>query len=80
MLAGPYCGLLLADLGAEVVKIESGTGDIGRDTGPHRVGPHNVYFSSLNRGKKAFVSISSRRTTGRGSRRWWHPRTRCSPT
>jgi len=53
MLAGPYCGLLLADLGAEVVKIESGTGDIGRDTGPHRVGPHNVYFSSLNRGKKS---------------------------
>lgn len=53
MLAGPYCGLLLADLGAEVIKIESGTGDIGRSTGPHQVGPHNIYFSSLNRGKKS---------------------------
>jgi len=51
MLAGPYCGMLLADLGAEVIKIESGEGDIGRSTGPHYVGPQNVYFSSLNRNK-----------------------------
>jgi len=53
MLAGPYCGMLLADLGAEVIKIETGDGDISRSVGPDYVGPHNVYFSSLNRNKKS---------------------------
>lgn len=52
MLAGPYCGMLLADLGAEVIKVEMpGRGDIARQIGPHHVGKHNVYFASLNRGK-----------------------------
>ena len=55
MLAGPYCGMLLADLGAEVLKIETGTGDIGRDTGPHHLGPDNIYFASLNRNKKSII-------------------------
>jgi CoA:oxalate CoA-transferase len=55
MLAGPYCGMLLADLGAEVIKIETGMGDIARDTGPHQVGPYNVYFASLNRNKKSVL-------------------------
>ncbi len=34
MLAGPYCGLLLADLGADVVKIEPPDGDIARRVCP----------------------------------------------
>jgi LAO/AO transport system ATPase len=55
VLAGPYCGMLLADLGAEVIKIEPPAGDIGRLTGPHSVGPHNTYFSSLNRNKMSVV-------------------------
>ncbi len=56
MLAGPYCGMLLADLGADVIKIESpGSGDIARSVGPHMVGPHNTYFASLNRNKKSVV-------------------------
>lgn len=55
MLAGPYCGLLLADLGAEVIKIETGEGDIARSTGPHALGPHNIYFASLNRNKKSVL-------------------------
>ncbi len=53
MLAGPYCGLLLADLGAEVIKIEPPEGDIARRVSPHHVGPHNAYFASLNRSKKS---------------------------
>ncbi|HRP95338.1 MAG TPA: CoA transferase [Rhodocyclaceae bacterium] len=56
MLAGPYCGMLLADLGADVVKIETpGTGDIGRQIGPHYIGRHNAYFASLNRNKRSVV-------------------------
>lgn len=53
MLAGPYCGMLLADLGAEVVKVEGPEGDLGRRLGPNYVGPHNAYFASLNRSKKS---------------------------
>lgn len=55
MLAGPYCGLMLADLGAEVIKIEAPEGDIARSVSPHFVGPHNAYFASLNRNKKSVV-------------------------
>ncbi len=55
MLAGPYCGLLLADLGADVIKIEPPGGDIGRHVSPHSVGPHNAYFASLNRNKQSIV-------------------------
>ncbi len=53
MLAGPYCGLLLADMGAEVIKVEPPDGDIGRRVSPHFIGPHNAYFASLNRNKKS---------------------------
>lgn len=55
MLAGPYCGLLLADMGAEVIKIETAEGDIARTVSPHFIGPHNAYFASLNRNKKSVV-------------------------
>ena len=55
MLAGPYCGLLLADMGAEVIKVEPPEGDIARKVSPHFIGPHNAYFASLNRNKKSVV-------------------------
>jgi crotonobetainyl-CoA:carnitine CoA-transferase CaiB-like acyl-CoA transferase len=55
MLAGPYCGLLLADMGADVVKIEPPEGDISRRVSPHQIGPHNAYFASLNRSKRSVV-------------------------
>ncbi len=55
MLAGPYCGMILADLGADVIKIEPPTGDIARNVGPHALGPHNLYFASLNRNKRSVV-------------------------
>jgi crotonobetainyl-CoA:carnitine CoA-transferase CaiB-like acyl-CoA transferase len=46
MLAGPYATMMLADLGAEVTKIESPGGDISRQVG-------DTYFASLNRGKRS---------------------------
>lgn len=55
MLAGPYCGMVLADLGAEIIKVEPPEGDIARNISPYRVGAHNAYFASLNRSKKSVV-------------------------
>lgn len=55
VLAGPYCAMVLADLGAEVVKIEvPGTGDDSRAFGPF-VGTESAYFMSLNRNKKSMT-------------------------
>ncbi|MEU4312885.1 CoA transferase [Nocardia sp. NPDC024068] len=46
MLAGPYATMMLADLGAEVTKLEPAGGDISRNVG-------DSYFASLNRGKRS---------------------------
>src|SRR5215471_2217611 len=59
MLAGPYASMLLADLGADVVKVEPPRGDSTRATGPFRPGdgPEALggYFQSVNRGKRSVV-------------------------
>lgn len=55
VMSGPYCTALLADMGAEVIKIETpGSGDDARHFGPF-VDGRSVYFSLLNRGKKSMV-------------------------
>ena len=52
--AGPFCTMILSDLGAEVIKIEKpGTGDETRAWGPPFVDGLSYYFLSLNRGKKS---------------------------
>jgi len=53
ILAGPFAGMLLADLGADVIKIEPIEGDLSRQVGSHFVDEHNVYFASLNRNKRS---------------------------
>jgi CoA:oxalate CoA-transferase len=59
MLAGPYATMMLADLGAEVIKIEPPTGDISRQVS-------DSYFASLNRGKR---SVRLELMTEEGQRR-----------
>lgn len=53
VLAGPYCTMILADLGARVIKVERfGTGDDTRAFGPF-VGEESAYFMCFNRGKES---------------------------
>jgi CoA:oxalate CoA-transferase len=54
MLAGPYCARLLADVGAEVIKIEPPEGDDMRLRTPLRDG-HSTYFGQLNAGKRSLA-------------------------
>jgi crotonobetainyl-CoA:carnitine CoA-transferase CaiB-like acyl-CoA transferase len=53
-IAGPHCGRLLADLGADVVKVESPEGDVMRSRLPLRNGASS-YFGQLNAGKRSVV-------------------------
>ncbi|MFM0283826.1 CoA transferase [Paraburkholderia sediminicola] len=52
-LSGPFCTQILADLGADVVKIEAPDGDSSRSIPPHFVGDDSAYFLSTNRNKKS---------------------------
>src|SRR5438477_2326326 len=55
ILAGPYCTLLLAELGARVIKVEvPKTGDDARQYGPFK-GGKSTYFASVNRGKESIA-------------------------
>ncbi len=55
VMSGPYCTALLADMGAEVIKIETpGSGDDARHFGPY-VNDYSVYFAQLNRNKKSIT-------------------------
>jgi formyl-CoA transferase/CoA:oxalate CoA-transferase len=53
-VAGPFCTMLLADLGARVIKIEDpATGDETRSWGPPFLGDWSTYFLSMNRNKES---------------------------
>ena len=65
LIAGPYCSMLLADMGAEVIKVESRGGDLARAFGPY-VDGYSYYFAAINRGKKSVV-INPRSD---GSKEW----------
>ncbi|KAH3843885.1 succinate--hydroxymethylglutarate CoA-transferase-like [Dreissena polymorpha] len=64
ILAGPYCSMLLGDLGAEVIKIEKpGVGDDTRSWGPPFCGTESAYFLSVNRNKKS-ICVDLKRPEG----------------
>lgn len=68
-LSGPYATLMLADLGADVVKVEApGRGDDSRHWGPPYVGDDAAYFLSVNRNKRS-VELDLKSESGLGQAR-----------
>jgi len=55
VLAGPYCTMVLGDLGAEVIKVEAPEGDETRGWGPPFVGNESAYYLCVNRNKRSMV-------------------------
>ena len=67
VLSGPYCTMLLADMGARVIKIEHpGRGDDTRAWGPPFISGESTYFLSINRNKES-VALDFKRAEGRGA-------------
>ena len=67
VLAGPFCTMILSDLGAEVVKIEHpDSGDDSRHFGPFLPSGLSGYFASINRGKKS-VALDLKNEDDRGT-------------
>src|SRR5471032_867327 len=65
VLSGPYCTMLLADMGARVIKVEQpGRGDDTRSWGPPFVNGESAYFLSINRNKES-VTLDFKKPDGR---------------
>lgn len=62
-VSGPYAAMMLAESGADVIKVEAPSGDMTRDLGPHLEGS-SLYFINFNRGKRSVV-IDLRSEKGR---------------
>ena len=54
LIAAPYAAMLLADLGARVIKVEPPDGDLARRFGPFQNG-ESVFFMAVNRGKESLA-------------------------
>lgn len=64
LIAGPYSAMVLADLGARVIKVEALTGEEGRHLGPPFYGDSSVTYMSCNRGKES-LALDVRKPVGR---------------
>jgi len=67
VLAGPFCGCLLADMGADVIKVEPPDGDLMRAWPPLMDG-YSQYFASVNRNKRS-VALDLKDAAGRDAAR-----------
>src|SRR5512141_1432237 len=56
VLAGPYCTMVLGDLGADVIKVESPEGDETRGWGPPFSEGESAYYLCVNRNKRSIVA------------------------
>ncbi|WP_374689743.1 CaiB/BaiF CoA transferase family protein [Promineifilum sp.] len=66
VLAGPYCAMLLADYGADVIKIEQpGSGDPTRAWGPPWLGDQSAYYLTANRNKRG-LTLDLKSAAGQG--------------
>ena len=66
ILSGPYCTMVLADFGADVIKVERpGSGDDTRDWVPPLIGDESAYFLSVNRNKRS-LTLDLKSPEGRG--------------
>ncbi|CAG5119385.1 unnamed protein product [Candidula unifasciata] len=64
ILAGPYCTMILGDMGAEVIKVEKpGTGDDTRTWGPPFMGSESCYYLCVNRNKKS-ITVDMKKPEG----------------
>ena len=80
VLAGPYCSMLLADLGATVIKVESADGDDTRTWMPPEKDGVSTYFMSINRNKRSIVLDFGIRPTSPSSTSCSAGPTSCSRT
>lgn len=64
VMSGPYCTMLLGDMGAEINKVEPPSGDDSRKMGPPFISGESAYFLSVNRNKKSIV-IDLKKEKGR---------------
>jgi crotonobetainyl-CoA:carnitine CoA-transferase CaiB-like acyl-CoA transferase len=64
LIAGPYAAMVLADLGARVIKVEAMAGEEGRHFGPPFYGESSVNFMACNRGKES-IALDIRTPAGR---------------
>ena len=63
ILAGPFCALLLADLGADIIKLESREGDPSRQAGPFK-NKFSLHFAGVNRNRKS-ITLDLREEEGK---------------
>src|SRR5690349_11674021 len=65
VMAGPFCAMVLADLGADVIRVEPPAGDSTR-TMPGAIGSDSPSFNAVNRGKRGVV-LDLKTPEGRGA-------------
>ncbi len=64
LLSGPYATMIMSDFGAEVIKVETPTGDDTRHLGPPFLNDWSTYFLSVNRNKKS-ISLNLKTSEGK---------------